>query len=254
MANSLNSTTYILPLGLQRENELYAGSLCISQATYQDLNKVSHTFLHPQEQAYLAKLEHERRRHSYLLGRYCAKRAISSYTQTQDLQSTYIKSGIFQQPITDCPAANNLQVSISHTQTIGAAIAFPEEHPMGIDIETNDCTKVDIIKTQMTTAEEKLALTFHHFGSPLTFLWTAKEALSKVLRCGFMIAMELLEIETVLPKENYIQSYFKHFHQYQALSFQFNETICSIVYPRKTQLDIDVLKIQKFCNDSHLYE
>ncbi len=246
MVNNLLPVTYILPLDLQREHAFFNANLCLSQSTYNDLNVLSDSFLHPRERTYLEKLQHERRRHSYLIGRYCAKQAIGAYTQNQDFQSTYIENGIFQQPVTYCPSQNNLHISISHTQSVGAALAFPEEHPMGIDIETINLTKVDVIKTQMTTAEGMLARTLNHLSSPWTYLWTAKEGLAKVLKCGFMISLELLEIESILQNENSIQSYFKHFHQYQALSFQCNEIICSVVYPRKTQLSIDILSMQKY--------
>jgi 4'-phosphopantetheinyl transferase len=76
-------------------------------------------------------------------------------------------------------------------------------------------------------------------------LWTAKEALSKVLRCGFMIPFELLEIEMFEPNNDFAISYFKNFHQYQALSFPLANTLCSLVYPKKTELSLNTIHIQK---------
>jgi hypothetical protein len=60
-----------------------------------------------------------------------------------------------------------------------------------------------------------------------------------------MVDLPLLEIESCIQAKDFFISYFKHFHQYQALSFQVRLTICSLVHPRKTQLNLDVLSIQK---------
>ncbi|WP_032113934.1 4'-phosphopantetheinyl transferase superfamily protein [Candidatus Paracaedibacter symbiosus] len=70
----------------------------------------------------------------------------------------------------------------------------------------------------------------------LTLFWTVKEALSKVIKCGFTIPSELLEIGDIQLKENYVESKFKNFQQYQALSFSVANYVCSIVHPKNSVL------------------
>lgn len=240
MIDNLLIPTYTLPLILQREDAILRGGLCFSVASYQQLHTALHRFLHPKEQICYKKLQHPKRQQSYLIGRFCAKQAIAVLTSDPGLTSSYIENGIFQQPVVTCQAANNIQVSISHTDRVGAAIAFPEAHPMAIDIETINLENDNTIKTQMTEAEQKLISPFFSYSH----LWTAKEALSKVLRCGFMISYELLEIESI-EKNRGVLVYFKKFHQYKALSFQLGNIMCSIVFPRKTELRMDIVSIQR---------
>ncbi len=237
---------YKIAVPLQRENQLFMGGLSFNKEGFNDLQINAHHFLHAKEFNRLASLQNPKRQHSYLLGRYSAKQAISTIDNT-DLNAIFVDNGVFQQPIVHHPNHMNIQVSISHTETLGAAIAFPEAHPMGIDIENVCDNQSEILKKQFTISEQQLLS--NNSMTELRWLWTAKEALSKVLRCGFMMPFELLEIVMIQQQRNSILGYFKNFHQYQALSFQPTvNTICSIVYPKKTQLSLDITAIQKALN------
>lgn len=242
----MKTAFYNNTLTLQREDQCFKAALSINHSSLQELNTDRNNFLHPNEQEHFNTLRYSQRQFSYLLGRYCAKQAIATYTGHSVLTTSCIENGIFQQPITYCPGTPNLQVSISHTNNMGAALAFPEAHPMAIDIETCDSSKINVIETQLTHNEKNILVEYVSATIiPQLWFWTAKEALSKILKCGFMIPFELLEIDTLQMQEHCTRSYFKHFSQYQALSFQFANTICSIVYPRKTQLELDIVGIQK---------
>lgn len=230
-----------------RSEEIILGrGFCLSSASFEYLNSASELFLHPKEKAYLKKLVHSRRQKSFLLGRYCSKQAVACDINHKVLTDTLIENGIFQQPVVYHPYHSNIQVSISHTDLLEAALSFPETHPMAIDIETMCATKMTVMQTQMTSDERNLSSAFSENEIALTtLLWTAKEALSKVLKCGCMIPFELLEIETLNDSNHFIMSYFKNFHQYQSLSFMVADTFCSIVYPKKTELKIDLEDVLK---------
>ena len=200
--------------------------------------------MHPNEQAFLNTLQHSRRQHSYLLGRYCAKKALAIYDNRKHSTEIYITNGVFQQPIVNSSMHDNPQVSISHTTTMGAALVFPEAHPMAIDIETIDQEKRSTILTQLTKHELELIYSVSN-TLPLQLLWTIKEAVSKVLKCGLTIPFELLEVELLVQQGNLFLSYFKNFPQYKVTSFLLSDTICSIVYPRKTLLNIDFTGIKE---------
>jgi len=205
-----------------------------------------HIFLHQKEQDYFSGLRYSKRQYSYLLGRYCAKHAIAIYTNNPTLKATNITNGVFQQPIVYHPFERNVQVSISHTESIGAAIAFPEAYPMGIDVETVCPSKIQTIEAELSAAEQKLiTMCSYPTAVKLTLLWTLKEALSKVLKCGFMVPLELLEIKNIIQQESCVLSSFKNFHQYQGLSFFRSGFVFTIVYPKNTALDLDTKALKK---------
>ncbi len=252
MDNDSLISTYRMPINLQHEEALWKGGFCLSRANFDELHARIDLFLHPKEKKFLANLTHAKRQESYLLGRYCAKQAIATYLLTPRvnnndmLSNILIEGGVFQQPIVYHDSCNNIQVSISHTDKLGAALVFPEAHPMAIDVETICAENLTAIKEEITATELKFASLFSHSEIKfLTLLWTAKEALSKVLKCGFTIPLDLLEINEIIPQREFTFIYFKNFFQYQAISFEINNAICSIVYPKKTKIDLDVLQIQQ---------
>ncbi len=135
---------------------------------------------------------------------------------------------------------SNLQVSISHTNELGAAIAFPEVVPMGIDTELICDTNEEALEVQMTPKELNLPNVFPNANPQLTLLWTVKEALSKVLRCGLLIPFELLEVKSISKLDNFFECQFVNFSQYKAHSFfMANNIICSLVYPSEATLAFD---------------
>jgi 4'-phosphopantetheinyl transferase len=80
----------------------------------------------------------------------------------------------------------------------------------------------------------------------LTLTWTIKEALSKVLRTGLMTPFEIFCLQSIQFENNKWVSQFKNFAQYQAISFQLGKFICSIVCPKRSQIQIDIIKLQQW--------
>lgn len=241
MKQDFLDSSHTSTLLLRRPDKQLTATLCISRLSLESLKVNPHDFLHVKEHSYFTSLQYPRRQHSYLLGRFCAKQAIGHYLQNKSLSSTLIENGVFNQPIVYPPIPTDVEVSISHTDSIGAALAFPNAHPMGIDLEIINDSHVMIIKNQLTLIEQETAALFSKNESMVfTLMWTVKEALSKALKCGFMISFELFEIENMKQKENYVESSFKHFKQFRAISFPLAETVCSLVYPTGTDLHVDI--------------
>lgn len=212
--------------------------LCISALPFQKLYDSRSDFLHSIENGQLLSFPSLERQYSYLLGRYCAKKALGAFLQEQDLWDIEIENGIFDQPVARCSSLENIHVSISHTYQLGAALAFPEICPMAIDMETICASKVAVMRSQMLPGE----LIFHCFYSREaqdTAMWTAKEALSKALKCGLTVPVPILEIESMEEEQGLVVSYFKNFKQYKAVSFQVESAICSIVFPSTIQINWD---------------
>ena len=73
----------------------------------------------------------------------------------------------------------------------------------------------------MTDAEKELIRKYpDSYEFMLTLLWTAKEALSKILKTGLMTSFKILEIDKIEHKDGYWLSYYKSFGQYKVISFQ----------------------------------
>ena len=235
-------------LTLNNENRVFQSQLCLSNASLTELNLFKNKYLHPTEQAYHASLSHERRQYSYLMGRYCSKMALCEYKNIISYSEINIQPGYFDHPIIFHPTFNNIQLSISHTQELGGVIVFPEALPMALDIEMVAKSKIEVIKTQISENENTLSLPFLPIEEErMTLLWTVKEALSKVLRCGLTVSFELFEIAKMYKQDHFIRCHFKHFHQYQTLSFILDLSICTIVYPREIEFQLEeIAKLDRY--------
>ncbi len=196
--------------------------------------------LSPREAEYLSKIRADRRKRSYFSGRMAAKLALSSYLSEPDLSRLEIIAGIFDQPLVFFPARETPEVTISHSDTWAVAIAYFPGHIMGVDIEDHDLDRAQVVKSQLTAVE--IAHIDSHFASPplgYYLAWTAKEALSKTLKCGLTTAFSILETHHL----NWSQDlgchhcHFQHFGQYQSLMWQFPRHTLAITLPKKTVLN-----------------
>lgn len=235
-------TIYQEKCRLQREEKTFEAGLCIQRFTDDAYDP---RMWHPQEQQHFDSLRYEARRKSYYAGRYAAKEAIRTLVAGSDLphRDIWIDQGVFQFPVVICPRFPNIQVSITHSENEAAAVAYFEHHPLGIDIETMPSVETaqsrrEAMESQMTASElEKWSGVELSSTRKLYLLWTAKEALSKVLRTGMMTPFSLFEVDSVTPSSGYWISHFTHFSQYKALSFWIDDTtVCSLTLPRKSTL------------------
>lgn len=243
---SLFPNTYIEKLTLKRPDTDFEAYLCISNHPFLGLKEKREQFLHPEELAYFDTLRFERRQKSYLWGRYCAKQALTAFLKEPDMTQISIHHGVFEQPIVRCTSKKSVQISISHCDECGGAIAFPEEHPMAIDLEKIDPKKIEILQTQCTQDELKLIQSLQVPEiNQLTLLWTVKEALSKALKCGLMTPFKVFEAKELVSNSDCIVWTFKKFAQYKTISFIIGDSACSIVMPKKTEIEINVKELRK---------
>ncbi len=223
-----------------RETQKFRSVLCLTDASLDELTASKDQFCHPKEIIKFNTFDSPIRQYSFLAGRFAAKSAVANYGDLTEPQDILIESGIFSQPILNVNYHEPLQVSISHCGNIAAAIVFPEAHPMAVDIEDLNQDLVQAAKTQMTGREIDL---ISEVNLPdevkLTVLWTAKEALSKVLKCGMMTPFKLLEVTQIEQKEHFIECQFDNFGQYKALSFIRDDSVLSIISPKPSELKCD---------------
>lgn len=245
----MENSSFKVPLTLYREDKRSNVYLAyVSSQEFPFLFENLERILHPNELSYFKTLQFERRQLSYLIGRYAGKQALSLFLNESDYTKIEIASGIFDQPVVRHLSVDTPELSLSHCQDLAVAIAFPSGHPLAVDVEKTDQNKIDVIRSQLTSNEINLAQT-----SPLgeiiacTLIWTIKEALSKVLKCGLMIPFAILEIDqSVFNKNGTCISYFKNFGQYKSYSWVIEDYVLSIILPQKTDMDLDIGKLLSF--------
>jgi 4'-phosphopantetheinyl transferase len=206
-------------------------------------------FLNSEECLRYASMKFERRRTSFLLGRYAAKKALSCYFAEPDLSAIAISSGVFGQPVVQYLSAFQATLSISHAQQAACAIASPGVHPMGLDFESIDESKSEVIKSQLTPDELGFLIdTPASEITGLTIMWSAKEALSKILMCGLTCPFKLLAVRSLHQNEGYFEGEYLNFQQYRFRSWVTETSVCTVVFPVRTQIKtemnlfLDVLK------------
>lgn len=238
-------------LRLIRKNQTLNADLCLVHCSQDSSALEDDRVLHTSELAYYyTTLKHEQRKKSFLLGRLAAKHAIG-YKKDIDLTKIQISPGVFMQPIVKGNKVNNIHVSISHNRDFGVAIAYPEEHPMGIDIEEVNDKNLYTLKEQLMVAEwnqsRELGLSEIQFA---TMLWTAREAISKVFKTGLMTPFPIYEISNIRQTDwNTYTSFFVNFAQYKAISHLHQRSVLTIVCPMNTEINIDNYRLHYWISE-----
>lgn len=219
--------------------------LCVVKKTFSSSEEISNFFLHEEELIFFSNQLAEKRRDSYLLGRICAKYAISRYLNIKNLKDIYIRNGIHQQPVVYYKHIDKVQVSITHSGDIAASLAFSELYPIGIDLEQISTDFIPAIEQKISLEEMKFENLFYCQKEKMfTLFWTVKESISKAIKTGLVIPFEHYEITNLKFCNYYYTNDFKYFPQYKAISFQINNYFISIVYPKKTLLVLTELAIK----------
>lgn len=186
----------------------------------------------------------DRRRQGFLLGRYCAKIALCRHANVDDPRSLWLVRGVFDFPLVRGAEPAHAAVSISHSAGWGAAIAFDERHPLGVDIQDLGPDSIDTARSQLTEREKELPLlgTAADQVGPV-LVWAMKEALSKVLRTGLMTPLEVYEIETLSHEGERWTATFTNFAQYQAVAFLLPGSVLAFALPKRSQVEIPDLPV-----------
>lgn len=225
---------------LRREGYEACGSLAwIQTSQFKCIAEWAGEFLHPEELEIFRAFKVERRQISYLLGRYTAKSALGKCVGPGfEASRAVIALGIFNQPVVQCHALRPLGVSISHSDRLVCSLAYPEEHPMAIDVEEIDEARTKVMMTQIGRDEGALAQSVcTSLDVAATVVWTAKEALSKALRCGMTCPYELLEICGLEVRDGVYTGRFKNFGQYKFQSWRRGDSVITIVLPKMTGME-----------------
>jgi 4'-phosphopantetheinyl transferase EntD len=221
----------------------YDASICWlkAEAFPEDLVK----YLHPTEMDKISTFGSPIRQKTFLMGRYCAKRALDSVSEAEvPLVDILIDKGIFEFPIVAHPKLSNYHVSIAHTDSCAVAVAFPHCHPISVDIEVASGDRHDTIWKQLSTDEKQLLSQLPiaiELASAIA--WTAKESLSKILRTGLTAALEIYELSQIeIGENNQILCSFKYFFQYRTESHIIDECVFTLCLPKRSQMELGLFQ------------
>jgi phosphopantetheinyl transferase len=221
-------------------------SLCLIKVLNGNINEYLHNiieWLHPNEIKYVKQLHYDKRIQSYLIGRIAAKYAINYLTSTP-MNKICLTNGLMGQPIIN-NGDTNLQISISHCQNIGAALTFQESFPMGIDIEYIQGVNNEPLKCALNDHEKQLLqlLDKEHEDDLLTAIWSAKEAIAKLLKTGFTISYDVFAVNKLELHKNYFKISFNNFPKYEVMAIKINTYIFSIAYFQNMEFLLPVTQI-----------
>jgi len=228
---------WLYSLDFRREEKRFRGALVL---VFDDrafsVNELAGEILGPIEAAYFATLRFAPRQRSYLLGRYAAKLGLSKVLPELDLRAIEITRGVFEQPVVQGRAG--FSVTISHTGSLAGALAYPAGHPVGIDIEVIDPARYETILTQLSEPEKRLIETSTTDRYQIaTALWTAKEALSKVLTTGLMSPIQVYSLaEFQRLDAGSWEGLFQNFAQYKAKVWIGSSYVFAMVFPKRSVL------------------
>jgi len=198
------------------------------------------SYLHPSELAQAAAFRFAARRQIFLLGRLAAKAALGSYLVESDWTRVELTHGIFGQPLVNYAASHDAEVSLSHSSGFAAAVAFPRECPVAVDVETVDSDRAATVKNELKFLLEEQQW-IHSAAveerAAYVLLWTVREALGKVLRCGITCPLELLAVDKIQRLADGVwESDYRNFRQYKCWSWIRSGRVLSIALPKVMDL------------------
>ncbi|MFM9970349.1 MAG: 4'-phosphopantetheinyl transferase family protein [Burkholderiales bacterium] len=198
-----DGTSYIQALKVRHGG--FESSASFATATTTDLRLPQHSpelILNDAELARFRGFQFAAKQNAFLLGRLAAKRAIGQLLGEPELRHIEIVSGVYGQPLMRHPRSGDIDVTLSHSQQLAVALAFPHEYPMGIDLESvAENSAAMLIEEMAASDQEKAWIT----ASPLNIadscglLWTAREALGKLLKTGLRSPMNLFSLGEIQP-------------------------------------------------------
>lgn len=215
-------------------NGMVSLRICEMTAAYteEDAEKV---FSKEEMEQYRSK-KNVKRKKEIFWSRKMAKDAICDISdRKEEMQQISIGKGQLGHPIVK-GRQRSCQVSITHCPDYAAAVAFPEEIMIGLDMERVEHKAQLGIEEILTDREQKLIPEFLDKELFALVMWTAKEALGKFLKLGLTMNLEVLQIADVRPAEGGYRLEFRFFPGLTAYSCVTESIVYTMVYPKSITL------------------
>jgi len=201
-------------------------------------------FLSAGEQLQSAGFKFAAKQESFRLGRLAAKRALGALIDEPDLRKIELRAGVYGQPLVEHPRAGSADVSVSHSQGLAVALAFPAAYPMGIDLETVAAGSAATILGELQASPAEftwLVASGLDDATACVVLWTAREALGKALKIGINSPLGILALAEIQPAgEGKWTGRYLNFPQCRCLVRAEGGRVLSLAAPRDAELSADL--------------
>lgn len=216
---------YRLEFGIQgKEKSIAMLSICNTQYSECSAERLT---LREKE---IAKKYTSARLREFIASRSLAKKSVQKLIDGAALDDIEVLKGVFDQPILKVlDGHHSYDISISHKRDVVATLVFGQDHPTGIDLELIAPTLPGVFEKIHTRNERKISQ--NKAEGPIV-LYSAKEALSKVLRCGLTAPLHFFEVKEVECCDDIFFGVFRNFNQYRFLALSNNGYILTLVFPK----------------------
>jgi phosphopantetheinyl transferase len=221
-------------LEFHRSDRIVRSGFCLAQTVLPENPSILQQEISPQEWERASVFQHDRARNAFLLGRRCAKRALTLLESNLDLKSISLLSGVAGNPILQ-GVLNPYEASISHSLDFAVAVTSPAQHPVTIDLERIRPDRVEAIERMLTPAELEMVQATKDPASTSTLIWTAKEALSKWLRSGMSLHFKVLEVKSLQTEPDRISGQFSSVFHLRFESWRVADWWITLVFPNKSR-------------------
>lgn len=226
----LSPPTFVADLDLGPPGRNARGALALAWFTGPEVRLPAGT-LSPEETAFADSLVYPKRREGWLTGRWAAKAALCRRAGVTEGSRFTILPGALDQPVVTGPEPGH-HVTLSHCGALAAAAAFPETHPMGVDVEAVGPRLTETLQDQFDPREVRLCRSSGMSqDEAYTVLWTAKESVAKALRTGLTTPLGLFAVGEIQALPGRTVSRFPNFGQYRVVSIVAGGWALSVCLP-----------------------
>ena len=211
--------------------------LCI--ASYKNIPRIE---LSKKEEDVANSLEFEREM-EFRSSRALSKISVQLWDKSNknNLEAYEVLSGVFKNPILYRNGIVYNNISISHSSNRCACLIYDEKNVMGVDlIEREDSI---ILNAKFATQNEiNIAGKCNELSQ---VIWSAKESLSKALKCGLSINYKTLETKKIIKNTNSYEGYFTNISHLKFYSFVKSHFIVTIVCSSICKLNLNRISLDK---------
>jgi len=246
--DELTGAWRVIPITACSQAATWRPVLALGPTSPPSLEAAAPAFCSPRELARFRTFAVDRGRHAFLQGRLAAKTAVRAMLGRLDPAARFdprrveVENDLLGRPLVH--GAPGLGVSLSHCRDAAAAVAFPLDLPLGLDLER--VRPQNVLALADRFAPEELAMACCatppgvHAALPLTLLWCLKEALGKLLGCGLATSPEALAIAWLGPASNGVAASYAHAAGYQGLATVSASRILALAAPGDVTLELDL--------------
>lgn len=240
---SASDDVLILDVRLSRSASEEAARLVVLRVDAVEPPPGAHEWLHPHEAQKAANMKSEVRRKAFVAGRIAAKRALLALRPGLSAQRIEIGAGVFGQPVVVGEHVGDLSVSIAHCEGMAAAIAFPQGHPLGLDVEA--LAAADEATLHAFILREEIAPDLER-REALLRAWCAKESLGKTLRCGLTAAPPVLALQGDGGEGPFWRGRYVAHTQYAFLTLCGGGYVFALAHPARTRVLFESQRLLAF--------